>query len=334
LIAGILAALSVNLVVYSSQILTDCLFLFFFTLMLLAGARFLRDPSIRLAILAGSAGGFALATRPAVAVLLLAAAPLVFVIAMIVRRSLAHALAAALLFAITAALPVTPVLLRNAVHYRFFSLTSQTGEHLAFQVAPLVAQRADGTPFWVTVDRMKALYQQWLESLDRQRELTDPLLDPKFNPFRRSAALTELARQEMAHLPWSAFAKAWLEGMVVNLGAPALIGDPRVRALPKPNFYSTAGANLWQKARGYLFDDPGLYQALVIAGVLTTLPFVALAAVGFAALARQWPWAAVFAAGVLAYFLLLNGPVATAKYRLPMEPVLIVLAAIPLARLG
>jgi hypothetical protein len=37
---------------------------------------------------------------------------------------------------------------------------------------------------------------------------------------------------------------------------------------------------------------------------------------------------------VLAYFLLLNGPVATPKYRLPMEPVLIVLAAIPLARIA
>jgi hypothetical protein len=36
---------------------------------------------------------------------------------------------------------------------------------------------------------------------------------------------------------------------------------------------------------------------------------------------------------VLAYFLLISGPVATPKYRLPMEPVLIVLAAIPLARL-
>jgi hypothetical protein len=36
---------------------------------------------------------------------------------------------------------------------------------------------------------------------------------------------------------------------------------------------------------------------------------------------------------VLAYFLLLNGPVATPKYRLPMEPVLLVLAAIPLARM-
>jgi hypothetical protein len=50
-------------------------------------------------------------------------------------------------------------------------------------------------------------------------------------------------------------------------------------------------------------------------------------------LARTMPWAAVFAFGVVAYFLLVNGPVASPKYRLPMEPVLIVLAAIPLARL-
>jgi uncharacterized membrane protein YdcZ (DUF606 family) len=61
------------------------------------------------------------------------------------------------------------------------------------------------------------------------------------------------------------------------------------------------------------------------------IPFLVLEAVGFTMLARMSPWAAVFAGGVLAYFLLLNGPVATPKYRLPMEPVLIVLAALPLA---
>jgi hypothetical protein len=60
------------------------------------------------------------------------------------------------------------------------------------------------------------------------------------------------------------------------------------------------------------------------------LPFLALEAIGFVMLARSKPWAAVLAGGVLAYFLLLNGPVAAPKYRLPMEPVLIVLAAIPL----
>jgi hypothetical protein len=63
------------------------------------------------------------------------------------------------------------------------------------------------------------------------------------------------------------------------------------------------------------------------------LPFLALEAIGFVMLARTLPWAAVFAAGVIAYFLVVNGPVASAKYRMPIEPVLIVLAAIPLAAL-
>ncbi len=187
-----------------------------------------------------------------------------------------------------------------------------------------MTQRADGTPFQVTLDRMEGRYQQALSARG---------LPADANPFVRSAIKAEIAREEMARLPPAAYAKAWLEGMVVNLGAPALLADPRVRALPKPSFYNTPGASLWEKARAYVLDDPGRYQLLLVAGLLAMLPFLVLEAVGLVMLARTQPWAAVFAGGVLAYFLLLNGPVATAKYRVPMEPVLIVLAAIPLARL-
>jgi hypothetical protein len=150
----------------------------------------------------------------------------------------------------------------------------------------------------------------------------------------QAAAKAEVARREIVQLPLTAFAAAWLEGMVVNLGAPALLADPRVRALPKPSFYNTPGVGLWQKARAYLLDDPGRYQFLLVAGLIAMLPFLVLEAVGFVMLARSLPWAAVLAGGVLAYFLLVSGPIATPKYRLPMEPVLIVLAAIPLARIA
>ena len=83
-----------------------------------------------------------------------------------------------------------------------------------------------------------------------------------------------------------------------------------------------------------LFDDPGAYQVLLLLGLLGMLPFLALEATGLVMLARRMPWAAACAGGVLAYFLLPSGPLAAPKYRLPMEPVLIVLAAIPLARLA
>jgi 4-amino-4-deoxy-L-arabinose transferase-like glycosyltransferase len=325
LIAGILAALSPTLIVLSTQILTDTLFLFFFTLMLLAGARFLLCPTIGLAMFAGLSGGLALATRPAVAVLLAAAVPLVFVVALVQRRSFAPALAAVTLFAVAAAAPIAPVLLRNIVHYGSFDLTSQTGDHLAAWIVPLVTQRADGTPYQTTVDRVEARYRQALA----QRGANAPP-----NPFTRAAVKAEVAREEMARLPLAAYVKAWLEGMVVNLAAPALLVDPRVRALPKPSFYNTPGASLWEKGRAYVFDDPGRYQLLLVSGLMAMIPFLALEAIGFVMLARTLPWAAAFAGGVLAYFLLVSGPVATPKYRLPMEPVLIVLAALPLAWLA
>jgi hypothetical protein len=107
-----------------------------------------------------------------------------------------------------------------------------------------------------------------------------------------------------------------------------------VRTLPKPSFYDTPGKSLWEQTRGYLFEHAGLYQILLVLGLAATLPFLLLEGIGFIMLARSLPWAAAFAGAVIAYFLLINGPVATPKYRLPIEPVLIVLAAIPLARWG
>src|SRR5262245_27194877 len=131
LIAGILAAVSVTLIVFSTQILTDSLFLFFFTLMLLAGAHFLRRPTIGPAVCAGLAGGLALATRTAVAMLLAAAVPVVFAIVLVQRRTLVPAIAAAIAFGIAVAAPISPVLLRNAIQYGSYGITSQTGDYLA-----------------------------------------------------------------------------------------------------------------------------------------------------------------------------------------------------------
>jgi hypothetical protein len=324
LIAGILAAFSPTLIVFSTQILTDTIFLFFFTLMLFAGAHFLLRPLIGRAIWAGLAGGLALATRPAVAALLAAAVPVVFAIAWMQRRRLGWALAAAMVFGVAAAAPVAPVLLRNAIRYDSLSLTSQIGDYWALWIVPLVAQRANGTPYQVTADRMESHYR---ERIERNSLAAN-------NPFWRAALKSELAREEMARLPVSAYAKAWLEGMIVNFAAPALLADPRVRALPKPSFYNTAGTSLWERARAYLFDNPGRYQLLLVLGLFAMLPFLMFEAIGFVMLARSMPWAALFAGGVLAYFLLLNGPVASPRYRLPLEPVLLVLAAVPLARLA
>src|SRR5262249_40984335 len=217
-----------------------------------------------------------LATRPAAAVLLVAAVPLVVVVALRHHRRLVPALVAASLFTVGAVAPVAPVWLRNVLHYDSFRLMSETGDHLALWIVPLVTQRADGTPYQTTRERIEALYHQ---------RLAERGLDDFSDPFQRDALKSEVAREAMAHLPSAAYAKAWLEGMVVNLAAPALLDDPRMRALPKPSFYNTPGTTLWERARAYLFDDPGLYQAFLLAGLVAMVPFLVLQAMGFVMLA-------------------------------------------------
>src|SRR5262249_50222275 len=157
-----------------------------FTLMLIAGAHFVLRPRIALAIWAGLAGGFALATRPAVAVLLAAGVPTVFVIALGQRRRPAWALAAAMVFGAPAAAPVAPVLVRNAIQYDSLSLTSQTGYYWALWIVPLVVQRANGTPYQVTVDRMESRYRERIAHNSTAAN----------NPFWRAALKSELAREE------------------------------------------------------------------------------------------------------------------------------------------
>jgi hypothetical protein len=325
LVAGILAAFSMTLIVLSSQMLTDTLFLFFLTVCALFIVWFLCTPTKSLALLAGLTGGFALLTRSSVALLLVAAVPAIFIGAFHHSRRIAQALLAAGLFAMAAAGPVVPIIWRNATVYHSLSLTSQTGDHLAFWIVPLVAQRANGTPYEETVQRMQTLYRERLA----QRPASE-----QANPFVQSAVKGEIAREALAQLPLSAFVESWIEGTFVNLAAPAVLADPRVRALPKPNYYATPGASLWERARVYFFENPGLYQLLLAAGVLASLPFLLLQAIGLVMLTRSLPVAAALAVAFVGYFLLLSGPVAGPKYRLPMEPALLVLAAIPLARVA
>src|SRR5258708_39479737 len=103
--------------------------------------------------------------------------------------------------------------------------------------------------------------------------------------------------------------------MVVSVAGPGGGAGPRVGALPNPSFYNTAGTSLWERARTYLFHDPGLYQFLLVLGLLAMLPFLMLEAIGFVMMARRMTWAAVFAGAVLAYFLLINGTVAAPWFR-------------------
>jgi len=153
------------------------------------------------------------------------------------------------------------------------------------------------------------------------------------NPFETSRAASRVALEAIQSYPVSAVVKAWGIGAVLNLAAPALAVDPRLRALPHPSFDAMPDGGLIARAVTFLAAASPAYVAAMVGGLAFSGLFLILQAYGFVLLARIAPWAAAFAALCVGYFLVVNGPVGSPKYRLPFEPVLIVLAALALCDL-
>jgi len=99
---------------------------------------------------------------------------------------------------------------------------------------------------------------------------------------------------------------------------------------------------MFEKAVNFLFrSESALYTWILLAGGLGVVGYRLIQVVGAIALVRQsWcdlckisPAPAVMFLLWLCFILAVSGPVASPKYRLPMEPVLNVLTAIGFCRL-
>jgi len=322
--AGYAAAASPTLVVLSGIVYTDTAFVSFATLSLFGAIRWLGDPQWRWALLTGLGLGLAALVRVWIVpwtvplVLFLAVAALVH--RRLAWRQLLHLAAVAVILGACTA----PILLRNVSVYGAWSYTSQSGPHLALWIVPLVREAKDGTPLTKTVAATEALMAE------RHG------LQPSLNPFVTSARYRAIAEGELVKLGFGALAKAWLYGAAINLASPVATVVPSVANLPRAGFYETPGANFLEKISTFLFrSESALYAWLLLSGIAGVVIFRCLQLAGVLALllSRRMLWSSMLLAGWIGYVLLINGPIASPKYRLPMEPVLALLTGVALHRI-
>lgn len=321
-IAGLFAALNPTQIVVGEIILSDALFFFFACLALYAAVRWLNEPVWRWALLLGLALALGCATR--LMLLPWAAALVVFLplLALWLRRFrplvLGHVVAALAICLVVQA----PIAARDLSLYGSAQLTSQGGVHLLLWIAPLVLEAADGTPHEEGADIMQARYEAGLTNGESD------------NPFVRSQQMSAAALDALADLGVGAVAKAWLIGGAINLFSPAGILSPPVSALPRTGFYATPGGSKLEKVWNFLFrNDNALYAWILVLGTIVVVLLRAVQVFGFVR-----GFAGSFSAPTrdqgrlmrtvlillllwTGFILLVNGPVASPKYRLPMEPV-------------
>ena len=186
-------------------------------------------------------------------------------------------------------------------------------------------EAVDGTPQSVGGAEMNAALE---------RRLPDPAA--RTNPFAVSEALTALAREKLAEFGPAPMAEVWAMGAAINLLSPATLMIPPVMQLPRTGFYATQGDGPLDKAVNFVWrNDNATYARWLVAGAAVELPLKLLALAGFlAALVRpRARLAAAVLAGWVVFLLAIYGPVASAKYRLPAEPVFAAFSALALLAL-
>jgi 4-amino-4-deoxy-L-arabinose transferase-like glycosyltransferase len=322
--ASIAAALNPTQIVLSGLILTDTPFLFFVAAFLFAATLFLRAPAWRWAILCGLAIGAAAMIRAVVVPWTFFLLLFLILASFFAGRFSARIIAQLVAIAAIVGISISPVLWRNVSQYGAWSLTSQGGIHLAYWIVPLVQEARDGTPWPVGYEQIR-------------KEMEERYPTESNNPFEQSRRYEALAREKLADLGPTAILKAWMFGAAINLASPAVTLSPVVSSLPRTGFYATPGTSMLDKAFNFLFrSDNAIYAWTILLGISGLAVMRLIQLIGLSALAverQNWTILLLFFFWV-AFILAVSGPVASPKYRLPIEPVLMVLAGAGLARLG
>jgi len=325
--AGLAAALWPNLIIHSGIVVQESLFLLLILLWMLALVSFVRAPTVQRAALAGLLFGCALFFRAAMQFMILL---LPFIVLFYASRDGAErrwikGVAAAVVFVVAAAIPVSPVLYRNISNFGAPALTAQTGLHALFWTLSLVRMDQNGTTFDVEAKKTQVAFAA---------RLTAKGFDAtKLNPFEVDRLRRNMAIEELLKIPVTRLLKVWAQGAAISLFSPSVLSHGRVRALPRPSFYQTPGKNLVERARHYLFDDPGWFQAIVILALAASLISVIFQLLGLWRMFQLSRIAFFSSLLYVGYFLALSGPTAGPKYRMPYEPIMIILFALGLAGL-
>ncbi len=325
-VSGLFAAAWPNFLIHSSLILADTLFVFLLSLVLLFAAKFVKRRRRIDVGLAGLFCGLAIMTRP-VAILL----PLAMMIAapMITRyfgEGWNRGFIAALILLILSALPAIPLVHRNLSQFGTAQLTSQTSGFMLYWVVGISKSISSGVGF-------NAVSKELNTKLDeRIARLEGP--DKILTAFEASSHRLALAYEELSEMPFQTLLLGWAYGAANNLASPALALEPRIRALNKNSFYNSGGSNIIERAKTFITNNDMRYVTWLGIGIIGGMISLALQTLGWVLLLRRTFWTAFFGSLFVLYFLLANGPVGGAKYRLPFEPVLIIFQSVAIVELG
>jgi 4-amino-4-deoxy-L-arabinose transferase-like glycosyltransferase len=317
--SALAAAIIPNFLVHASYVLTETLFTVFFVWGLCALMWALRRNTVPLLVAGGALFGLALLTRPVMVyyfVFLTPALGLAFY-----RQRTVSAFRCFGLAAIPAVVIFAFAAPRAIDHYRYYgylTLSAQEGTHMLNWFYGCLASSTPCAKRGRIVEEMRPIAEQRIAALGKNMD----------NPFAVSAVETQLAIEKILSMPPAAIATSMSAGMFRVLMQTGFY-ESFSQFRREPSFLSAMPGNSTSEQLRH-FITTNKTNAFMILWVLAQAALVLSRLVQLAGLFRglrepTLRGATLILAATIAYFLVLTGPVASPKYRMPIEPPLLIL---------
>ena len=240
------AVLSPLMIILSSQVLSETIFLFFFTLFLYFSVKIILEKKnfFSKIALVGLFLGLSTSIR-SITYPLIYLSVLPFIIILLQKNILKYKIFfACLIFLFFSLLPISSKLYENIKFHNTFSLTNQTGPHLAYWVAPMIISETNN------INRTEAI--KVVDEIAKKYTFTD-------NHYKNDKILRKIGFEVLSEINKADIFFHWVKGALVNLVAPSILLDKKLRSLAHPSFYETGSIFLWLKL---ILNNPEYYKYL------------------------------------------------------------------------
>lgn len=323
IVAGIVSALNLNMIILSGMILTDTLFLFLFSIFILFAFRYLRYLEKTKLFLAISFLSLATLVRPVSYYLILLILLLLIGFLVWKTKSFKQVIYSLLLYVLPVVVAFGSIHYRNYSEYNSFSLVSQGGGHAMYWVVPATYQYSGQGSYqegkiFAKNHIINAMKRDGIEVLP-----SNSFKDSNYHMKVAKEALLELGLLNVLH--------AWSAGALINFLSPSAAYAPVVRAMDHPSFYATPGNGTIEKLINYVFNtNSWFYLFIITIGTLSSIVFLIISIFGIYKMAVYKSTTMshdrkilLFSLFIMLYFIAITGPIVGVKYRLPLEPIMV-----------
>jgi 4-amino-4-deoxy-L-arabinose transferase-like glycosyltransferase len=314
LYTGLFACFSPLMIIISSQILSDTIFLFTFSSCLFFLLKFIyKNDSEYSLYLSGLFLGFSTFIRAATFPLIFLSIPIIYLIIRSPKRSNKKIFFSLVLFLLISLIPVSYRWVNNIIYHDTYSLTSQSGSHVAYWMVPGVLTLSQKLDRESSVDLVK-------KEINKNGGLTD-------NPYKDSKIMLNVSRNILSKESIIYISYAWIRSSALNIIASPILIDIRVRSLTHPSFAQEGNIIKWVK------NIISNKESLIYFNILLLSSFVSLFSgiafiIGYYIFFKSNFNLSTISIFIIMYFCLITGPTVSPKYCLPYIPIIFYLQAI------